>query len=103
MANVLTAGGNDWEFSASPVAKQRLPHGLLHTIQQRDNAQAFARQSTSTSNLSIDPDDTLEQDADRVAEQIVSSATVGAVQRDFGHDLSPARVLPESTAAKSAR
>lgn len=103
-ANAYTSG-RDIYFSAGKYApesdegKRLLAHELVHTIQQRANTPSFARQSASTSDLIIDPDDSLEQDADRVAKQIV--APVGAVQKDFGQDLS--RVHTDGKVARSAR
>lgn len=80
--------GRDIYFAAGKYApendegKRLLAHELVHTIQQPENTPSFARKSASTSNLIVDSDDSLEQDADRVAEQVVLSASVGKI----GHD-----------------
>jgi Domain of unknown function (DUF4157) len=80
-ANAYTSG-RDIYFAAGKYApenddgKRLLAHELVHTIQQRSNTLSFARKTASTSNLIVDPDDSLEQDAVRVANQVVLSASL---------------------------
>ena len=82
-ANTYTSG-RDIYFGAGKYApsnqegKQLLAHELVHTIQQRANTSPFSSQNAANSDLIIASDDSLEQDADRVAEQIVSPAPMGA-------------------------
>ncbi len=107
------ATGSDIHFGSgrfqpgTPQGDRLLGHELTHVLQQGNavgrTTMSFARKSASISNRIIDPDDSLEQNADPVAEQIVSSTPVGAVQKDFGQDLSRVRVHTDSKAAKSAR
>ena len=74
------ASGSEIYFAAGKYApgsqegKRLLAHELAHTIQQRGHAPSLARQSNSIGDLAIDPDASLENEADRVAEQVVSSA-----------------------------
>jgi hypothetical protein len=81
-ANAYTSGRNIY-FAAGKYApendngKRLLAHELVHTIQQRANTPSIARQRASASDMIIDPDDALEQEADRVAEQVMLSAPVG--------------------------
>src|SRR5262245_39859005 len=61
--------------------KRLLAHELTHTIQQRNGAVATAREGFSVS----EPDDPYEQEADRVADQVMAMlvpATAQSVQRD---------------------
>ena len=55
----------------STEGKQLLAHELAHTIQQRSNTLSFTRQTASSSELIIDLDDSLEQDADRVSARAI--------------------------------
>jgi hypothetical protein len=97
------SSGRDIYFAAgkyspgSDEGKRLLAHELVHTIQQA-NTPSFAGQSTS-GNLIIDPDDALEQDADRTAERIVSAA---GAKSNPGPNLSGARLHSDSMAANSA-
>ncbi len=91
-ANAYTSG-RDIYFAAGKYApendegKRLLAHELVHTIQQRANTPSFARKRASTSDLIIDPDDLLEQDADRVAEQVVLSASGKMGSDPIAHEL----------------
>lgn len=107
--------GRDIYFATEKYAPQSsegerlLAHELAHTIQQRSIASlALARQVASTDNLDIDPDDSLEREAERAAEQVVSSARIvprggvlandsGSIQRQAGHDLTRISIQPEFT------
>ncbi len=78
-ANAFTAGSNIY-FAAGKYApdtdsgKRLLAHELTHTIQQRGGAPSVAQQAKSSGNLTVDPDQSLERDADRTAERVMSSA-----------------------------
>lgn len=77
-ANAFTSGRDVYfargKYAPESLDGQRLlAHELVHTLQQA-NTPSLTHQSASTSDAFIDPDDSLEQDADRVAEQVVSSA-----------------------------
>jgi hypothetical protein len=105
--------GRDIYFAAGKYAPQSsegerlLAHELAHTIQQRSIA-SLARQVASTDNLDVDPDDSLEREAERAAEQVVSSARIvprggvlandsGSIQRQAEHDLTRRSIQPEFT------
>jgi len=108
--------GRDIYFAAGKYAPQSsegqrlLAHELAHTIQQRAMA-SLARHVTSD-NLDIDPDDSLEREAERAAEQVVSSGRIvprggvlandsGSIQRQAAHDLTRISIGPEFTKSLS--
>jgi hypothetical protein len=93
-ANAYTSGRDIYfatgKYTPGTKEGQRLlAHELAHTVQQSSNpgqmsvartqrersqiSSSYARQSSSNSDLVIDPDDSLEQDADRAADQVAES------------------------------
>ncbi len=72
--------GSDIYFATGKFApgsgegKKLLAHELVHTLQQRGTTPSLACKSASTNDLIVDPDNMLEQNADRVAEQVLSAA-----------------------------
>lgn len=105
--------GLDIYFAAGKYAPQSsegrrlLAHELAHTVQQRGMS-SFARQAAPSDNLDIDPDDSLEREAERAAEQVASSdravprpslsaTDVGSIQRQAEHDLTRISIQPEFT------
>ena len=83
-ANAFTAGREIY-FAAGKYApandhgKRLLAHELVHTLQQRSTTPDVVPQSDSAGNLNIDPDPALESDADRIAEQVMTSGSALSV------------------------
>jgi hypothetical protein len=74
-----------------------LAHELAHTVQQA-NLPSLAQQSDSSAGLVTDPDEGLEHEAQKVAEQVVTSSGPKA-----SSPYSPARVSASASASGLAR
>jgi hypothetical protein len=80
--------GNDIYFGAGQYSPQStdgqklLAHELTHTIQQGANMPSLARKDVSTGNHIVDPDDSMERDADRIAERVALSAPEREMRSD---------------------
>ena len=77
-ANAYTIG-RDVYFASGRYApettegKRLLAHELVHTLQQGSNSPSLARQAAGSPKLIIDPDASQEHDAERAAEELISS------------------------------